>query len=71
VDGRRINSCLKLAVTLDNAAVITIEGLSNEDRLHPLQKAFIDHDALQCGSPGQICSAQGLMNEGRVPTFAS
>jgi xanthine dehydrogenase YagT iron-sulfur-binding subunit len=68
VDGRRINSCLRLAVMHDGDEVVTIEGLANGDQLHPLQQAFIDHDAFQCGycTPGQICSAQGLINEGRA-----
>jgi len=66
VNDRRINSCLKLAVTLDGAKIQTIEGLAEGDVLHPLQSAFIQHDALQCGycTPGQICSAVGLLNEG-------
>ena len=68
IDGRRMNSCLKLAVTLDGAEVTTIEGLGTPDALHPLQQAFIDHDAFQCGfcTPGQICSAAGLLSEGRA-----
>ena len=68
IDGRRINSCLKLAVTLDGAEITTIEGLGQPGKLHPLQAAFIEHDAFQCGycTPGQICSAQGLINEGRA-----
>lgn len=68
VDGRRINSCLKLAVTLDGAEITTIEGLGQPGDLHPLQSAFCDHDAFQCGycTPGQICSAQGLINEGKA-----
>jgi len=67
-DGKRINSCLRLAVMHDGGEVTTIEGLGTEDALHPLQQAFIDHDAFQCGycTPGQICSAQGLINEGRA-----
>ncbi len=68
IDGRRINSCLKLAVTLDGSEITTIEGLGQPGKLHPLQAAFIEHDAFQCGycTPGQICSAQGLINEGRA-----
>ncbi|MDP1026902.1 (2Fe-2S)-binding protein [Sphingomonas sp. KR1UV-12] len=68
VDGKRINSCLKLAVTLDGAEITTIEGLGQPGELHPLQAAFIEHDAFQCGycTPGQICSAQGLINEGHA-----
>jgi xanthine dehydrogenase YagT iron-sulfur-binding subunit len=70
IDGRRINSCLKLAVTLDGSEITTIEGLASEGELHPLQQAFIDHDAFQCGycTPGQICSAQGLIGEGKART---
>jgi xanthine dehydrogenase YagT iron-sulfur-binding subunit len=68
VDGRRINSCLTLAVMKDGAKVTTIEGLSGEGSLHVLQQAFIDHDAFQCGycTPGQICSAVGLIAEGKA-----
>ena len=68
VDGKRINSCLKLAVTLDGSEITTIEGMGSADRLHPLQAAFIERDAFQCGycTPGQICSAQGLINEGQA-----
>lgn len=68
VDGRRINSCLTLAVMQEGRSITTIEGLANGDVLHDLQKAFIEHDAFQCGycTPGQICSAVGLLNEGRV-----
>jgi xanthine dehydrogenase YagT iron-sulfur-binding subunit len=70
VDGRRINSCLTLAVMKDGAKVTTIEGLASNGELHALQQAFIDHDAFQCGycTPGQICSAAGLMAEGRAKT---
>jgi xanthine dehydrogenase YagT iron-sulfur-binding subunit len=70
VDGRRINSCLTLAVMKDGAQVTTIEGLAHGDALHPLQQAFIEHDAFQCGycTPGQICSAVGLIAEGRART---
>ena len=70
VDGRRINSCLALAVMKDGAQVTTIEGLAQGSTLHPLQQAFIDHDAFQCGycTPGQICSAAGLIAEGRART---
>ena len=72
VDGQRINSCLCLAATRDGADVVTIEGLSGEDRLHPLQDAFLHHDAFQCGfcTPGQICSAKGLIDEGQATTRA-
>jgi xanthine dehydrogenase YagT iron-sulfur-binding subunit len=70
VDGRRINSCLTLAIMKDGASVTTIEGLAENGVLHPLQQAFIDHDAFQCGycTPGQICSAVGLITEGRART---
>jgi xanthine dehydrogenase YagT iron-sulfur-binding subunit len=70
INGRRINSCLVLAITQDESQVTTIEGLADGERLHPLQQAFVDHDALQCGycTPGQICSAQGLINEGHART---
>jgi len=68
VDGRRINSCLALAVSHDGAAITTIEGVAQGDHLHPVQAAFIAHDALQCGfcTPGQIMSAIGLMSEGQT-----
>jgi xanthine dehydrogenase YagT iron-sulfur-binding subunit len=70
VDGRRIVSCLSLAVMNDGAEVTTIEGLAADGALHALQQAFVDHDAFQCGycTPGQICSALGLMREGRATT---
>jgi xanthine dehydrogenase YagT iron-sulfur-binding subunit len=70
VNGRRINSCLTLAVMQDGAEVTTIEGLAKDGALHPLQQAFIDHDAFQCGycTPGQICSAAGMIAEGRATT---
>ncbi|MGA2293010.1 (2Fe-2S)-binding protein, partial [Bradyrhizobium sp.] len=63
VDGRRINSCLSLAISHDGADVLTIEGVSRGDQLHPVQAAFIAHDGLQCGfcTPGQIMSAIGLI----------
>ena len=68
VDGRRINACLTLAVMKDGADITTIEGLAKDGALHPLQQAFIDHDAFQCGycTPGQICSAVGLIAEGKA-----
>jgi xanthine dehydrogenase YagT iron-sulfur-binding subunit len=68
VDGRRINSCLALAVSHDGANVLTIEGMAQGDRLHPVQEAFIAHDGLQCGfcTPGQIMSAIGLIQEGQA-----
>jgi xanthine dehydrogenase YagT iron-sulfur-binding subunit len=68
VDGRRINSCLTLAASLDGADVTTIEGLADGDDLHPVQAAFIACDGFQCGycTPGQIMSAVGLINEGKA-----
>ncbi|MEA2912184.1 MAG: xanthine dehydrogenase YagT iron-sulfur-binding subunit [Bradyrhizobium sp.] len=68
VDGRRINSCLALAVSLDGADVLTIEGVSRGDQLHPVQAAFIAHDGFQCGfcTPGQIMSAVGLIEEAQT-----
>ena len=70
VDGQRINSCLKLAASVDGCSVTTIEGLGREGRLDPLQQAFMDHDAFQCGycTPGQICSARALISEGHAKT---
>src|SRR5205823_162754 len=67
VNGRRINSCLSLAVTHDGDEVTTIEGLANGDELHPVQAAFIECDGFQCGycTAGQICSAVGLINEAK------
>ena len=68
VDGRRINSCLTLAVMQNGTRVTTVEGLATDGVLHALQQAFIDHDAFQCGycTPGQICSAVGLIAEGKA-----
>jgi xanthine dehydrogenase YagT iron-sulfur-binding subunit len=68
VDGKRINSCLALAVSHDGAEILTIEGVAQGDHLHPVQAAFIAHDGLQCGfcTPGQIMSAIGLINEGEA-----
>jgi len=70
VNGTRINSCLTLAIMKDGAEVTTIEGLAEGEALHPLQQAFIDHDAFQCGycTPGQICSAAGMIGEDRAKT---
>ncbi len=70
IDGKRINSCLVLAVTLDGADLVTVEGLETDGALHPLQEAFIERDAFQCGycTPGQLCSAVGLLNEGHAKT---
>jgi xanthine dehydrogenase YagT iron-sulfur-binding subunit len=72
VDGRRVYSCLTLAAVAAGAKVTTIEGLANGDQLHPVQAAFIERDAFQCGycTPGQICSAVGLLNEGHAKTDA-
>ena len=68
VDGKRINSCLALAVTRPDAEVVTVEGLARGDALHPMQAAFLQHDAFQCGycTPGQLCSAVGLVAEGHA-----
>ena len=68
VDGRRVNSCLSLAISHDGADVLTIEGVAHGNRLHPVQEAFIAHDGLQCGfcTPGQIMSAIGLIQEGEA-----
>jgi xanthine dehydrogenase YagT iron-sulfur-binding subunit len=68
VDGRRINSCLALAISHDGANVLTIEGVAHGDRLHPVQEAFLAHDGLQCGfcTPGQIMSAIGLIQEAQA-----
>jgi xanthine dehydrogenase YagT iron-sulfur-binding subunit len=68
VDGQRVLSCLTLAVMRDGCRVTTVEGLAQGDALHPLQEAFMQHDAFQCGycTPGQLCSAIGLMNEGQA-----
>ena len=70
IDGRRMLSCLTLAVMQEGRQVTTIEGLASDGALHPLQQAFIDHDGFQCGycTPGQICSAVGLINEGHART---
>jgi xanthine dehydrogenase YagT iron-sulfur-binding subunit len=70
VNGRRINSCLTFAIMLDGAGITTVEGLAKDGKLHPLQQAFIDHDAFQCGycTSGQICSAAGLIAEGKAKT---
>lgn len=68
INGRRINSCLTFAAMCQNGEITTIEGLAKGDALHPMQEAFIKHDAFQCGycTSGQICSAVGLLNEGHV-----
>lgn len=72
LDGRRTNACLVLAVSAHDAEVITIEGLAVGDDLHPVQRAFIEQDALQCGfcTPGQIMSAVGCIGEGRTGSAA-
>jgi xanthine dehydrogenase YagT iron-sulfur-binding subunit len=73
IDGRRINSCLTLAVTADGAEITTIEGLANGDTLHPVQAAFLEHDGFQCGycTPGQICSAVALLKEHKHNTLST
>jgi len=65
LDGRRVNSCLALAVAYQDAEIVTIEGLADDENLHQLQRSFIEHDAFQCGycTPGQICSAIGMLRE--------
>jgi xanthine dehydrogenase YagT iron-sulfur-binding subunit len=72
VDGKRILSCLALAATCEDRAVLTIDGLSKDENLHPMQQAFIWHDAFQCGycTPGQILSAVALLSEGRASSDA-
>ena len=68
VDGKRINSCLALAISHDGAEIVTIEGIARDDQLHPVQAAFIACDGFQCGfcTPGQIMSAVGLIAEGQA-----
>jgi xanthine dehydrogenase YagT iron-sulfur-binding subunit len=70
VNGKRVNACLTLAVMKNGADITTIEGIAEDGILHPLQQAFIDHDAFQCGycTPGQICSGIGMLSEGRAKT---
>ncbi len=72
IDGRRVLSCLTLAVASQGSEILTIEGLAEDGRLHPLQAAFVRHDAFQCGycTPGQIMSALGLLAEGRAGSEA-
>jgi xanthine dehydrogenase YagT iron-sulfur-binding subunit len=72
INGQRVNSCLLLAGLCQGREVTTIEGLADGENLHPMQEAFIKHDAYQCGycTPGQICSAVGLMHEGHATTDA-
>ncbi len=73
VDGRRVNSCLTLALAVVGKPIQTIEGLANGDDLHPMQAAFLEHDGFQCGycTPGQICSAVGMLREGTPATDAA
>jgi len=75
IDGRRINSCLTLAVMHDGQSITTIEGLAEGDKLHPLQAAFVEHDGFQCGycTSGQICSAVGMLTESRdgMPSYVT
>ena len=75
IDGRRINSCLTLAVMHDGQAITTIEGLANGETLHPLQAAFVEHDGFQCGycTSGQICSAVGMLSESHqgMPSYVT
>ena len=70
LNGRPVNACLTLAVMHDDAEITTVEGLAHDGSLHPVQQAFIDHDAFQCGycTSGQICSAVGLIRDGRART---
>jgi xanthine dehydrogenase YagT iron-sulfur-binding subunit len=73
IDGRRVNSCLTLAVMADGAEIATIEGLAHGDNLHPMQAAFLEHDGFQCGycTPGQICSAVALLEEHKHNTLST
>ena len=75
VDGRRINSCLSLAVMHDGQQITTIEGLADGEALHPMQAAFIEHDGFQCGycTSGQICSAVGMLRESQagMPSYVT
>src|SRR3981081_2478981 len=75
IEGRRINSCLTLAVMHDGQSIMTIEGLAEDDNLHPLQAAFVEHDGFQCGycTSGQICSAIGMLAESRrgMPSYVT
>jgi xanthine dehydrogenase YagT iron-sulfur-binding subunit len=72
LDGKRVNACLILAAMKDGASVVTIEGVAGAAQLHPLQAAFIERDAFQCGycTPGQICSAIGLIAENHAASRA-
>jgi xanthine dehydrogenase YagT iron-sulfur-binding subunit len=75
LDGRRVTTCLSLAVAYEGATITTAHGLASGGKLHPVQQAFLDHDALQCGycTPGQICSAVGMLEEVRAgqPSFVT
>jgi xanthine dehydrogenase YagT iron-sulfur-binding subunit len=75
IDGRRINSCLTLAVMHDGQSITTIEGLADSENLHPMQAAFVEHDGFQCGycTSGQICSAVGMLAESRngMPSYVT
>jgi xanthine dehydrogenase YagT iron-sulfur-binding subunit len=75
IDGRRINSCLTLAVMHDGQSITTIEGLADGDTLHPMQVAFVEHDGFQCGycTSGQICSAVGMLSEAHagMPSYTT
>jgi xanthine dehydrogenase YagT iron-sulfur-binding subunit len=73
LNGRRVNSCLTLAVTANGAEITTIEGLAQGDTLHPVQAAFLEHDGFQCGycTPGQICSAVALIKEHKHNTLST
>jgi xanthine dehydrogenase YagT iron-sulfur-binding subunit len=72
LDGRRANACLALAVAHDGAELVTVEGLAEGEDLHPLQSAFVEHDAFQCGycTPGQLCSAVGMLAEAEAEGVA-
>jgi aerobic-type carbon monoxide dehydrogenase small subunit (CoxS/CutS family) len=75
IDGRRANACLALAVAHDGAEIVTVEGLAENGSLHPLQAAFIERDAFQCGycTPGQLCAAVGMLDEAAAgwPSYVS
>ena len=73
INNRRVNSCLRFAIMHDGDAITTVEGLAKGDELHPVQAAFIEHDAFQCGycTPGQICSAVGLLSEAEAASVSA
>ncbi|MHB8815857.1 MAG: 2Fe-2S iron-sulfur cluster-binding protein [Steroidobacteraceae bacterium] len=75
LDGRRVTTCLSLAVACDGAAITTARGLARGGTLHPVQQSFLEHDALQCGycTPGQVCSAVGMLEEAKAghPSFVT